>query len=67
MNKLTTNNYLLSVIILLLSIIGYFYIDEKSDQQTIDTTQTEAIGKLLDISTAHNTRLTRVETTIGLY
>jgi|TARA_R100001530_G_scaffold17055_1_gene14834 hypothetical protein len=65
--KLTMNNTLLSIIILLLSVIGYFYIDETHDQKTIDTKQTTDIDKLVDIANSHNTRLTKVETKIGLY
>jgi|TARA_R100000501_G_C2619610_1_gene112934 hypothetical protein len=65
--KLTMNNTLLSIIILLLSVIGYFYIDEAHDQKTIDTKQTTDIDKLVDIANSHNTRLTKVETKIGLY
>jgi len=61
------NNALLSIIILLLSVIGYFYIDETHDQKTIDTKQTTDIDKLVDIANSHNTRLTKVETKIGLY
>ena len=65
--RLTINDYLLSVIIVLLSVIGYFYIQNANAQITIDNRQTENIDKLLEISNGHNTRLTRVETKIGLY
>ena len=69
--KLTMNNTLLSIIIALLSIIGYFYIDETKDQERIDKVQTEAINKLTNIANSHETRLTLVEsktkTKTGLY
>jgi|FLOH01.1.fsa_nt_gi uncharacterized protein (UPF0333 family) len=67
--KLTMNNTLLSIIIALLSIIGYFYIDETKDQERTDKVQTQTINKLVDIANSHETRLSVVEskTKIGLY
>lgn len=65
--KLTMNNVFLFIITILLSIIGFFYVDEVKDQQIVDATQTEAINKLYDLSNSQNQRITRVETKIGLY
>jgi len=66
-NKLSMNNALLFIITIMLSVIGYFYIDETHDQEKIDDTQTEAIKDLLEVSRSHNDRLTKVETKVGLY
>ena len=65
--KLTMNNTLLSIIIVLLSVIGYFYIDETKDQDNIDKLQTETLNKLTDIANSHETRVTIIEREIGLY
>jgi len=65
--KSSLDSGLLFIITVMLAVIGYFYIDETKDQQTIDTTQTKDIGKLLEITNSQNDRLIRVETKLGLY
>ncbi len=65
--KLTMNNTLLSIIIVLLSVIGYFYIDETKDQDNIDKLQTETLNRLTNIANSHETRVTVIEREIGLY